>query len=341
MLTFHDQFGNIATGSTTPYGVGWLTNNNTFGDQYGNIATGYTGTVQFSSSDVQAGLPQNYTFTPADAGVFSFTASLLTAGTQSLTATDTSNSSLTATLSGITVKPGAASIFVVTGFPTPIMAGQAGNFTVTAKDAYNNTVSGYTGTVQFSSSDVQAGLPQNYTFTTADAGVHSFTATLLTAGTQSLTATDTANSSLTATLSGITVNPAAASIFVVTGFPIPIVAGLSGDFTVTAKDAYNNTASGYTGTVTFSSTDPLATLPGHSMLTNGSGTFSAAFHTGGTQSLTATDSSNSSLDRHPVRHHGQRFDRHDQRHRLSRLQHQRRARSGRARHRRADALPRP
>ena len=44
--------------------------------------------------------------------------------------------------------------------------------------AYGNVVTGYTGTIHFTSSDVQAVLPANYTFTTADGGMHRFTATL-------------------------------------------------------------------------------------------------------------------------------------------------------------------
>jgi len=53
----------------------------------------------------------------------------------------------------------------------------AGSFTVTAKDPYSNTTTGYTGTVHFTSSDAQAVLPGNYTFTSADAGLHTFSAT--------------------------------------------------------------------------------------------------------------------------------------------------------------------
>ena len=68
---------------------------------------------------------------------------------------------------------------------------------------------GYTGTVHFSSSDGQAGLPADYTFTTADAGVHMFSAMLKTAGTQSITATDTTTASDTGSETGIAVNPAA------------------------------------------------------------------------------------------------------------------------------------
>ena len=46
-----------------------------------------------------------------------------------------------------------------------------------------------------SSSDTFASLPSNYTFTGGNAGVHTFTATLKTAGTQSITATDTETAS--------------------------------------------------------------------------------------------------------------------------------------------------
>ncbi|MGD0830537.1 MAG: Ig-like domain repeat protein [Terracidiphilus sp.] len=83
--------------------------------------------------------------------------------------------------------------------------GGAYSFTVTVLDQYSNTDTGYTGTVQFSSSDVAASLPANYTFTGGDAGVHTFTATLNTVGSQSITATDAANS-LTATVSNIAVS---------------------------------------------------------------------------------------------------------------------------------------
>ena len=37
------------------------------------MATNYTGTVHFTSTDSQAGLPGNYTFTSGDNGVHTFT----------------------------------------------------------------------------------------------------------------------------------------------------------------------------------------------------------------------------------------------------------------------------
>src|SRR5262249_45386431 len=48
------------------------------------------------------------------------------------------------------------------------------NITVRALDLFNNLVTGYTGMVHFSSSDPQAQLPADYTFTAADNGVHTF-----------------------------------------------------------------------------------------------------------------------------------------------------------------------
>ena len=62
---------------------------------------------------------------------------------------------------------------------------------MTAKDSSGNTATGYTGTVHFTSSDSQGVLPSDYTFVSADNGVHVFSATLKTVGTQSITATDT------------------------------------------------------------------------------------------------------------------------------------------------------
>ena len=44
--------------------------------------------------------------------------------------------------------------------------------TATGKDAFNNVATGYTGIVQITSSDIQAGLPANYKFTSGDAGVN-------------------------------------------------------------------------------------------------------------------------------------------------------------------------
>ena len=118
---------------------------------------------------------------------------------------------ITGTQSGITVNVGPTATLHGLGLhrARPRQA-VAHNVTVTAQDAFGNVATGYTGTVHFTSSDAQAVLPANYTFTGGDAGTHVFSVTLKTAGTQSITATDTVTGTITGTQSGITVNPAGA-----------------------------------------------------------------------------------------------------------------------------------
>jgi hypothetical protein len=263
-------------------------------DANGNVVTSYTGTVAFTSSDAHAVLPANYTFTTTDQGVHTLTVTLKTAGTESVTATDTANSSVTGSETGITVNPAAAALLSFSNVPSSTTAGRAFTLTLTAKDAYGNTATGYRGTVKFTSSDAKAVLAANYTFTSSDAGVHNFTVTLETAGAQSVTATDTVTSSITGTASGIVVNPAAAASLSITGLPSTVKSGTAYSFTVTALDAYGNTATGYRGTVKFTTSDKKARVPANYTFTaadNGVHTFTngVMFKTTGNQTLTATD----------------------------------------------------
>jgi hypothetical protein len=258
-------------------------------DSNGHVVTGYTGTVHFTSSDPQAILPSDYTFTNVDGGRHTFSATLETAGTQSLTATDTLTASITGTEAGILVKPAS---FFVSGFPSPTTAGVAHSFSVTAENGNGTTATGYTGTVHVTSTDGQALLPADYTFTGTDAGVHTFAATLKTAGSQTLTAADLALTSVTGAESGIIVNAAALSKLAVTGYPSPTVAGIAHSFTVAAQDAYGNTVTSYLGTVHFTSTDKKAVLPANYTFVVGDAglhSFSATLKTGGTQAITGKD----------------------------------------------------
>src|SRR5262249_38230597 len=136
---------------------------------------------------------------------------------------------------------------------------------------YNNVDTGYAGTVHFTSTDANATLPGN---TTLSNGPGTFSVTLTTAGSKTVTATDTVTSSITGTSNAIVVSAAAANHFAVSA-PSGASTGAAFNFTVTAKDQFNNTATGYTGTVQFTSSDSAASLPGNSTLSSGSGTFSA------------------------------------------------------------------
>jgi hypothetical protein len=102
--------------------------------------------------------------------------------------------------SGIAVSPAVASKFIFTA-PASVTAGASFSLMLTVQDAYGNVVTGYTGTVHFTSSDPRPKLPANYTFTAADKGVHAFVnaAILRRKGKQTISVTDTLNSALTAT----------------------------------------------------------------------------------------------------------------------------------------------
>src|SRR3954469_7349395 len=93
--------------------------------------------------------------------------------------------------------------FLLSVLPASTQAGKNLAFTVSAEDLFGQPAVGYRGTVHFSSSDPQAALPADYTFTAADAGAHTFAVTLKTAGSQSITATDTVTNSLTGSQAGI------------------------------------------------------------------------------------------------------------------------------------------
>ena len=129
-----------------------------------------------------------------------------------------------------------------------------------ALNANGTPATGYTGTIHFTSSDTKAILPVDYTFTTADAGTHTFTVTLKTgcAG-QTIKVADT----LSRTRGHHDCVGNTRQCLQVHGreFPLFRSGRRSENFTVTAYDAYGNVATGYAGTVRFLSSDSQAILP--------------------------------------------------------------------------------
>ena len=187
--------------------------------------------------------------------------------------------------SGSSTSPPPSATHFSVAAPGIATAGTPFNFTVTALDASNNVVASYPGTLHFTSTDGQAVLPAN-SMVTNGAGI--FSATLKTAGAQTITATDSVNASISGTSSSITVSPGAATGLSINA-PATAAAGTSFSFTVTALDAWNNVATGYSGTVHFTSTDVRAVLPANSTLPSGTASFSATLETGGSQTIMATD----------------------------------------------------
>jgi hypothetical protein len=261
-------------------------------DGNGHILTGYRGTVSFATSSVKAHLPGNYKFTATDNGVHTFTVTLNTPGEQTVTVTDVNNSSVTATVS-VLVRPGPAVKLIVAGFPTTTTAGVSHDFTVTAVDAFGNIATGYEGEVRFSSKDPHADLPDAFAFDISNNGVRTFSATLKTAGSRSISVADVDNTAISGTEGAITVLPAAASRLRIVA-PASATAGAAFSITVTALDAFGNVATSYTGTIHFKSSDPNAQLPADYAFTAadaGKHTFTnqVVLATVGKQTVTATD----------------------------------------------------
>ncbi len=258
-------------------------------DPFGNVAA-YTRTVHFASSDPQASLPADFTFTAADAGSHLFSVTLKTAGLQSVTATDTVSRGISGS-AAVSVSPATAASLSLTA-PAAATAGAAFDLTVTARDAFGNTATGYSGTVHFTSSDPQATLPPDFTFLPSNMGSKTFVAavTLKTAGAQTLRATDT-RTGITGRAT-IGVAPAEAARYVLSA-PATVSQGDAFTLIATVEDGFGNIATGYRGTATFTSSDHRATLPADYAFTAadaGVHTFPGLIlPTADSQTVTATD----------------------------------------------------
>jgi hypothetical protein len=180
--------------------------------------------------------------------------------------------------------------------PATTVAGNYFPLTVTALTAGNQEDALYQGTVVLTSNDSKFVPPPPYTLTLFDGGAHTFFVDLQKAGSRTITATDTVTSSITGTAT-VSVQAAAATHYSVTG-PSSAKIGVPFNITVTALDRFGNVATGYRGTVHFTSTDPAAVLPSDYTYTatdKGKHTFSVTLNTAGTQTITATDTVTSSI----------------------------------------------
>ena len=205
----------------------------------GNTITSYTGKPTLSIS--------TGTINPTVTGAFSngiWTGTVTTTGAGSdvtIMATDGSHPGAS---NSFNVNSGIANRLVVSSGASQV-AGVAFSVTVTAKDAYGNIASSYTGRVHFSSSDAGSGvsLPSDYKFQSGDLGIHTFTngVTLMTVGTGVLvTATDTATGSIAGSQTGIEVTRAGVVNVVISPSGSSVTAGASKTYSATASDAYGN-----------------------------------------------------------------------------------------------------
>jgi hypothetical protein len=186
----------------------------------GVVDPSYRGTVALSSTDptFAPGTLSRYTFTGSDAGQHVFSVPLNTAGSQTLSVTDTTTPTITGTSAAVTV---AETRYTASWGASSVQQGTPVNLSVQATDTSGHVLSGYQGTLQLSSSFGSVSASQwgggasnsSYTFTSGDAGSHLFTPSFTAAGNETATVTDQANNSRTLTSGPITVTnaPAAAS----------------------------------------------------------------------------------------------------------------------------------
>ncbi|MDB4970106.1 MAG: Fibronectin type domain protein [Myxococcales bacterium] len=172
-------------------------------DKKGATITDYHCSTKLTADD-NSTLP-TFAFTLPEQGVHTVAIQLNTAGTHTITAKQVDNSDFKGSLT-INVQPGIK--MVMTGIDSSTTTSSPATVHVALVDMSGAVATDYRGTVAFSSSDAVAYLPAQYTFTDTDAGEHDFVATLNTVGAQVLTATDVAESPLTASVNTDVAGPA-------------------------------------------------------------------------------------------------------------------------------------
>lgn len=172
-------------------------------DSAGHVLKNFTGSVALGTSDTSAtGLPAAYTFTTNDRGTHSFQVKFQTPNTPLAQTTVTATSESITGQASLTVQSATtvthfrvlALPVALAGFGTPVQ--------IVALNAANQVVTGYTGTVVFTSTDTAATASASrtgtqtslatftYSFSTSDNGRHLFWVDFGTTGKQTLTVTD-------------------------------------------------------------------------------------------------------------------------------------------------------
>ena len=213
------------------------------------------------SSDPQAVLPPDYTFTGSDAGVHAFTVEFRTAGVQTITV---------GPVTGLGINPGSAQTNVViaatanrlamTGLcraddrrsDGPVHASPRSTCSATWRP-------GSAGRCRSTTSD-PLGTCRRRTRSPRPTPVRSSSTRRRCARAACSRSPRRAGHSTPAT-GTIDVTAATATRFELTGLPSDVVAGVAASFIVTARDQFGNQATGYTGPIAFSGTDARAGYP--------------------------------------------------------------------------------
>lgn len=256
-------------------------------DDQNHVLSNYSGTANLSTTDTGATLPATVTF---QNGRASFQVTFATAGQQTISAIDSTNTSPQGAATTNVAVAAVATHYVVL-LPHGTTAGQQITGAIVAEDAQNNIVWNYTGTANLTSTDAGAALPATVTF---NHGHATFKVTFAAGGVQQVTATDSVNANVTGTATTNVATAAAVTHYVVLLRP-GATAGSPVTVLVVAEDAENHFVSTYSGTANVTTTDASATVPTTVTFDHGYAKFQATFNTAGEQSITIASSGDSSV----------------------------------------------
>ena len=253
-----------------------------------SVVTNFSDSVSVTSGTDKTAKVSPITF---QGGVAYFSVTFDTAGEQTLTATDTTTTTVPAVTAAVNVVNPAIATQLSLSTQGPAQTGVPVTMTLTAYNALNQPVTTFADNVTVTGTNVTVSA------VTYDDGVGTFTVTFGTAGYQTLTLTDSTDPALSGTYflrvrQGTTTptppapSPATHLALSVVGSPVvnkPVTVEL------TALNAQGGTVTGFSDSVTVaSSSDPTATVSPITF-SNGVATFTVTFDKSGSQTLTATD----------------------------------------------------
>jgi uncharacterized repeat protein (TIGR03803 family) len=285
-LAFLQQPGTTTAGVVAPVSVA-------IEDQYSSVVTGDNSPITIALTD-GAGTLTGTTTAAAMNGIATFSnLSFATAGTFTL-ATYNGHNKLATTSGSFSVTPGTPAKLAYVQLPFNLAAGQSFAPTVAIEDSFGNIINTSNSTVMLNvSGPASLGGPLSVQ---AARGVATFPPLMFTtAGSYTLSASDSQDSLAGFDSSSFTVSPAAPSHLVISQ-PAAAVAGSPFTLSVAIEDAFNNTVTTDTANITIT----VATGPGQlgGTKTNHAVNGIAAFTdlnlpTAGTYTLSAADSADS------------------------------------------------
>ena len=246
-----------------------------------------TGTSPYTYQWFESALGESYVMVGSNSASFSFVTSGSTVtGYWSfiLQVKDNVGASVNSSAVSVTVNPAPLDHFVFSSVGTQT-AGTPFSVTVTAKDAYGNTVTTYTGINTLS---VSTGTISPTSTSAFSSGVWTGSVTVTGAG--SGVTLFTSGSGVSGTSGGFTVNPGVLDHFTFSTISSPQISNWTFVVWVTAEDVYGNTVTGYTGTPSLTYSAGSISPGAMNALVNGVGSTTVAVTPAGLGvTITATD----------------------------------------------------